>query len=185
MRMPGDAPLTEAIFAVPKGSGPPSAIEREWTRFVRKPGDLVFLWAGATWQGADTRLTWHHFYVHGGEVNAEHPDPVLSTPAEHVERLLAPLAHASRIRIMQVLYDSSLPPGQLSEAVGLRGGSLYHHLRELLYAAYVAEEGGCYALTNLGKQMLITVTVLAGSAVMDRGEQGLGIGVSPPSEQPA
>jgi len=180
MRMSWEAPLTEAMFDMPMGEGPPFAIEREWVRGIKKPGDLVFLWAGATWHDANARLSWHHFVVHAGDPAPDYPNPVADTPPEHAERLIAPLAHASRIRIMQALYHCPLSAGQLAEAVGLRGGSLYHHLRELIYAAYVAEQNGGYALTNLGKQMLITVTVLARSAVVDRGEQGLGIGVSRP-----
>ena len=172
MGKPYLGPLTEAIFEADEGQ--PPAIIREWGNYVRRPGGLVLLWAGATRQ-ATGGFSWTSLTC--GETDGdESAGPVVKTPADHVERLLSPLAHEGRVRIMQGLYHRALSPGELSEAVGLRGGGLYHHLRELKYAAYVAEEEGKYALTNLGRQMLVTVTVIASQAVADKGEQGLGVG---------
>jgi len=171
-------PLTDAALARPEGEGPP-AMEREWCRAARNVGNVVLLWAGAI-RLEPHCLSWHHFTAHAGEETDEHPNPVTTTPPEHVERLLAPLGHASRVRIVQALFTSALSAGELSEAVGLRGGSLYHHLKELQFAAYVADEGGRYALTNLGRQMALTVCVLARNIVEDRSEQGLGLGVTGP-----
>jgi DNA-binding transcriptional ArsR family regulator len=175
-------PLTDAALARPDGEGPP-AMEREWCRAAQAVGNLVFLWAGAVRLEGHC-LSWHHFTVHAGEESEEDPSPVTATPAEHVERLLTPLAHASRVRIVQALFASPLSAGQLAEAVGLRGGSLYHHLRELQFAAYVTVEQGQYGLTNLGRQMAVTACVLARDIVVDRSEQGLGLGVSGPAAEP-
>ena len=70
---------------------------------------------------------------------------------------------------MQALYDGPLSPTELGEAVGARGGSLYHHLKELKYAAYIADEKGVYELTNLGRQLLVTVSLIASQETTDRG----------------
>lgn len=55
----------------------------------------------------------------------------------------------------------------------MKGGNLYYHLRELIYAAYVKDLDGSYDLTDLGCQILFTVASIAGIAVQDKGEEGL------------
>jgi DNA-binding transcriptional ArsR family regulator len=176
-------PLTDALFEKAEGDERP-AIAREWSRTARSPGDVIFLWAGETCH-ASASLGWGWLTVHCGETTECHPDPVTSTPPQHVERLLTPLAHESRVRIMQALYSGPLSAGDLGQAVGFRGGSLYHHLRELKYAGYISDRSGRYDLTNLGRQMLITATAIARQAIVDRGEEGLGVGTfSRPAESP-
>jgi DNA-binding transcriptional ArsR family regulator len=98
---------------------------------------------------------------------------VKSTSPAKVERLLSPLAHEGRIKIMQALYDEPLSASDLAAATGFQGGGLYHHLRELKYAAYVRDTSGRYALTELGRQLLVTMTLIARQAIVDRGEEGL------------
>jgi predicted transcriptional regulator len=93
--------------------------------------------------------------------------------ASRVERLLSPLAHEGRVSIMQALWRGSLSASELAGATGYRGGALYHHLRELDHAAYVASEGGSYRLTDWGRQLLLTAACLAEQLVVDDGERGL------------
>jgi len=90
-----------------------------------------------------------------------------------IERMLSPLAHEARVKLMQTMHDGPRSAGQLAEATGLRGGNLYYHLKELLHASYVREVAGGYDLTPLGCQMLLTVAAIASKVVEDRGEQGL------------
>jgi predicted transcriptional regulator len=97
----------------------------------------------------------------------------MGTPAAHIERLLAPLAHEGRLGLMQVLYGGRRTSGQLTEATGLRGGNLHYHLKELLHAHYVEQQDGGYGLTGLGTQMLLTVAAIASLYVKDRGDEGL------------
>ena len=66
----------------------------------------------------------------------------------------------------------------LSEITGLKGGNLYHHLRDLLHNAYVRDgKDRAYELTGFGRQMLLTLTEIAGCMVQDRQEDGLAITV--------
>jgi len=76
---------------------------------------------------------------------------------------------------MQAMYDAPKSAAQLSEATGLKGGDLYHHLNELIEAAYVTDRGETYNLTAFGCQILIIVTSIADLAVEDRGEAGLAV----------
>lgn len=171
------APLTVAALG-PLGERGPRPIEREWWTLLDDDQDLVFCWAGGV-NRRGTQLGWSMFLVNvGGErddhgYKGGHPNPVLSPPAAKVERLLAPLAHESRVRIMQAMYDGPKSSGELSQATGLTGGNLYYHLKELMHAAYVKDTGGAYDLTELGYQLLITVTAIAQAKVTDRGEEGL------------
>jgi len=172
-------PLTEAMLRAERDK--PPAIVREWGETVKHPGELVLFWAGSS-RSRSGGFSWTDLTVNTTDGEEGPVGTVHTTPPEHVERLLAPLAHAGRMRIMQSLYDSDLAAGELSEAVGLTGGGLYHHLRELRHAAYVTDRDGRYALTNLGRQLLITMTVIASRVIVDRGEQGLGVGTHTTSE---
>lgn len=171
------APINEAAFGrldrTGRHPGPPP-IELEWREQCQNDGDFVFLWS-ADWNRRGTRLgwSWMWFNVGGGNDYAANPHPVVSTPAANVERMLSPLAHEARIKLMQAMYDGPRAAGELSEATGLKGGNLYYHLKELLHAAYVKEQNGGYDLTELGCQMLLTVAAIAGQVIKDSGEQGL------------
>jgi hypothetical protein len=58
----------------------------------------------------------------------------------------------------------------------LRGGGLYHHLKELAHAGYVAQLAGRYRLTRLGRQLLVSILCMADEVVEDQGDQGLEVG---------
>jgi len=168
--MPSLGPLYDALCA--QGEAGPPALIREWMPHLTKPSHGILLWAGATQQ-----LSWISANVHFGEGEPQN-SWVGTTPASKVERLLSPLAHESRIRMMQALYEGPLTSGELSAATGFQGGGLYHHLRELQHADYVCVEGGRYALTQFGRQMLITVSAIASQAIVDRDEEGLAVGAA-------
>ena len=182
MSRPYVGPMTEQICDTENNTQPPALI-REWAQAVKNPGEEVFLWAGAA-LSKSAAYSWLSIVegttdegdAMGGKEGSERESTVVKTPPEHIERLLTPLAHTSRIRIMQALYDAPLSATELSEAVGARGGSLYHHLRDLKYAAYLTDGGGRYALTDLGRQMLVTAALIANQTIVDRGEEGLGVG---------
>ncbi|MGD2175502.1 MAG: winged helix-turn-helix domain-containing protein [Candidatus Brocadiaceae bacterium] len=169
MGTPEVGPLTDAILADDDG-GPP-AIVREWEDRLEHPGQFVFLWTAATKRASGT-LGWLHVHTHFGEEKPE-GDVVTQTSAAKVERMLSPLSHEGRVRIMQALYPAPMAASELSDATGFRGGALYHHLKELKYAAYVTDRAGRYELTQLGVQMLLTVTCMASRVIEDRGEEGL------------
>ncbi|MEW6360077.1 MAG: winged helix-turn-helix domain-containing protein [Planctomycetota bacterium] len=169
---PITGPITEQMRRTEEGK--PPALICEWKAAGNNPGDLIFLWA-ATTRLASSHFSWFSMTtVLGGGRPGERP--VVDTPPGHVERLLAPLAHEGRVKILQALYNGPLTAGPLAEAAGCRGGTLYHHLRELKYGAYVTDAGGAYSLTPLGRQMLVTVTVIAQKVIGDRDKEGDGVG---------
>jgi DNA-binding HxlR family transcriptional regulator len=179
---PDIGPITAGAFY----GEPPPAIIREWHEFVRKPGDFILLWAGANRMHSKTgnTLSWSSLSISGGEeptpedfesgkVQCGLFDPSIGAK---VERMLSPLAHEGRISLMGAMFRSPKTSSELSEKTGLRGGNLYYHLKELIHAGYVQDIDNAYALTDLGRQLLLTLTSIASQAVKDRGEQGLAVG---------
>jgi len=170
-------PLTHAVADTSKG---PPPIVLEWEDRLTRPGDFVLVWAGALRKReapAKSAWWWLHCTItddlHEPAVKNEtdEPSPLRDpgTPAK-VERMLSPLAHESRGRILQALYEKPLGSSGLTEATGLRGGNLHHHLKELLYSDYVRQQEGAYALTGLGRQLFLTLASLASRIVQDRGD---------------
>jgi len=167
------APITKAALGEPGTEGPPP-MDREWHELIKSDQDVTFLWAGA-WRRGETYLgwSWHWTWVEGEVDHDAYPHPAVRASAASVERMLSPLAHEARVKLMQTMYDGPKAAAQLSEATGLKGGNLYYHLKELLHASYVKEAEGGYDLTPLGCQLLLTVAAIADKVVEDRGEQGL------------
>jgi len=168
------APITKAALWRSLDEQAPPPIEAEWHGLVDHDQDVILFWGGAWNRGGQRRgWTWIGWSVAEDDEAANAPNEVTRTPASSVERLLAPLAHEARIRILQTLYRGPKSSSELAEATGLRGGNLYYHLKELMHAAYVVASDFTYDITPLGCQMLISVTSIAGKVVADRGEQGL------------
>ncbi len=182
MGEPELGPLTNAISDTTGGK--PPAIIREWSAHVNKPGDIVLFWAAAT-KSESASLSWYDLTVRSSNQNGSTTDPVTETPAANIERLLSPMAHEARIRIMQSLYDGPLSSSALSKATSLQGGGFYHHLRELRHAAYIHDEKGQYCLTRLGHQLLATVATITSRVIVDRGEKGLGTIETPATSRKA
>ena len=178
-------PLTENVMNMSTEGGGVPALIGEWHGAVREPGDFILFWGGAE-RGAtetDTRSwAWMNTAIADpadpGEQNEEPSGPPAGLGlAAKVERMLSPMAHESRVRIMQVLLEAARGASDLSEATGLRGGNLYHHLKELTHSGYVGERDGRYVLTILGRQLIITMTCLADRMVQDREQEGLVVDV--------
>jgi DNA-binding transcriptional ArsR family regulator len=163
-------PLTQAIGKCRKGK--PPALLCEWSDHLDRPGEYVLLWAAA----ARLESGWQGWYSMDVRTCNEEPSVALpQADGAKVERLLSPLAHQGRIDIMKAMYLRPMTPAELTEATGFQGGGLYHHLKELRYAEYVAQEDGRYRLTPLGRQLLLTVACIASRAIQDRGEGGLAV----------
>ncbi len=171
MDMAEIGPITAALHQ--REEGKPPAICLEWHEKLKHPGQSILLWGGATKRSTGT-MSWLSMHVHVGDEKPE-GDIVTKTPPANVERVLSPLAHEGRIKIMQALCPGPLSASELSDATGLRGGALYHHLKELKYAAYVGDQDGRYRLTPLGQQLLLMVTYVASQLVVDEAEKGLAI----------
>ena len=176
---PRIGPVTHAALYSSSGKGAPPAIIEEWEAALKQPGDFILLWAGANrMRGQPGTVAWTSLFVCVGDRPPPGPPEPPDDPdmPSKVERMLSPLAHESRVRILQALMASPLGSSGLSEATGLRGGNLYHHLRELLHSSYVCEKDSAYALTALGRQLALTLVCLASKVVQDRGDEGLVVG---------
>lgn len=175
-------PITHEILT----GGHESPLMREFHAALKNPGDYVLLWAGA-YRGhpnTQTTLSWGWRSVNTGSpppvsetAGGDQPLPRPMDPASpaRTERMLAPLAHEARLRLMQALLSDSRTPSQLSAQSGMKGGNLYYHLKELIHAGYIEERDGNYALTGLGRQLFVTLTCIASVVVKDRGVEGLAV----------
>ena len=162
-------PITKSVLVGSSETPGPPPISQEWRKACGADQDSIVFVAG-NWHRAGDHIGWTALWV--DNPGAQEPLAV-ATPAASIERLLAPIAHEARARLMQALHAGPKSSGELSAATGLKGGNLYYHLRELLHAAYVKEVEGGYDLTPLGAQLLILFAAIADSVVKDRGEAGL------------
>ncbi len=175
---PKIGPVTDAALGKTRRGSPPK-MAQEFHDAVNEPGDYILLWAGACKVGdGKGKFSWSSLTTSLGGVEpkaARIAEQQVETPASHVERILSPLAHEARIRLLQILYSGPKSSSELTELTGLKGGNLHYHLKELMYADYVCEKDRHYSLTRLGIQLLITTTCIAHLNVKDKGEDGLEI----------
>jgi len=166
-----ESPITKAAFGPPGQRDGPRPIEQEWLNITKGDQDTIVYLAGA-WNRSGTHMAWGlgSVYLGGENYDGSHAHPAVRASAAGIERLLSPLAHEARVRIMQAMYDGPKTADGLSAATALSGGSLYEHLQELLDATYVVKKGGAYDLTPLGCQILVTVAIFADLVVRDRTE---------------
>ncbi|MHC4982866.1 MAG: winged helix-turn-helix domain-containing protein [Planctomycetota bacterium] len=172
MRTSDIGPITTSIYQA-KHDQPPGLI-REWGAKLTRPGHFLLMLTGAARREGGRLQGWGLLLGHFG--TKARGAGLADIPATNVERLLSPLAHEGRIRIMKALSDGPLSATALSRATGFRGGAMYHHLKELQHAAYVTQTRRRYGLTPLGCQLLLTVMGLASEYVADRGQEGLAMG---------
>jgi DNA-binding HxlR family transcriptional regulator len=94
-------------------------------------------------------------------------EDILKCSPRRVANLLSPFSNEQRILILKSLIEKDRGSSELSQATGLEGGQLYHHIKELALAEYVEQkERGVYALTEKGKMALLTV--LAMTATLEK-----------------
>ena len=168
-------PITDAAFT----GDTATALEREWNEALRDQHGYVLLWAGAYSSPETPQFTthwsWLQTHLEAEPEQDEHDEfaPLLApSVATWTERLLSPLAHEARIRIMQALWAGPIGSSALSDATGLVGGNLYYHLKELIHARYVGDQHSKYALTGLGRQLLVTLALIATEVVGERAHEG-------------
>ncbi len=83
---------------------------------------------------------------------------------EDVANKLAPVSNPTRIRILKVLSKGGKNYVQLERLIGIRGGHLQFHLKNLMEAGYVTQEKpqGKYMITYSGLKILKFLCELAG-----------------------
>ena len=94
---------------------------------------------------------------------AQRPKTTLLAKAEpaDVARMLVGLAHADRLRIARAIMTGANTHQLISEAVGLKTGPLYHHLRELQRARLlITVSRNRYDLSELGRAALLVTAIL-------------------------
>ncbi len=88
---------------------------------------------------------------------------------QQLAKLLGGLAHPDRVRIAQAVVLGAHTHARLSEAVGLRTGPLYHHVRALERAGLLRiAERNTYELTEIGRISLLTATALTSMVASPR-----------------
>ncbi len=82
---------------------------------------------------------------------------------KHIARLMAGFAHPDRVLIARSVMSGANTHHAISEALGLKTGPLYHHIRALERAGILRTPGrNKYELTELGRVALFVATLLAG-----------------------
>jgi len=89
-------------------------------------------------------------------------ESLLKCSPKRIAKLLSPFSSEQRILILKTLIEGDRSSSELSQATGLEGGQLYHHLKELALAEYIEQkERRLYSLTEKGQMALLTVLAMA------------------------
>lgn len=82
---------------------------------------------------------------------------------EGAAAMLAPVSNPMRIKILKILSKGGKSYAQLERLIGIRGGHLKFHLKNLLEAGYVTQEKpqGRYLITHSGLKILKFLCELA------------------------
>lgn len=89
-----------------------------------------------------------------------HRDEKIECPVDIsflVDSVLEPLANSARLKIFIIIYNNGRKSfSELSEIVGMRGGHLIFHLKKLLHAGLITQEGrkGSYIITPRGVDVI-------------------------------
>jgi len=113
----------------------------------------MFVYAGVIKKKGVIIDSWNHNF---------HLEHVLKLSPKRVARLVSPLSNEQRVAILKAILCGVKNASGISEKTGLRGGELYHHLRELLRSNYImTKERGIYELTMKGEIALIMISGIA------------------------
>ena len=102
---------------------------------------------------------------------ARRPKATLLAKADpgEVAKLLGGIAHQDRIRIAGAILAGANTHKLLEEAVGLKAGPLYHHIRSLERAGLLETVSrNVYGLTELGRVALLVATALGNAVAKGR-----------------
>jgi len=132
----------------------PLGIEAALRKFLEdKEEGSIFVYAGVIKRKGVIADSWNHNF------DLEH---ILKLSPKRVARLASPLSNEQRVAILKAILGGVKNASGISEKTGLKGGELYHHLRELLRANYITtKERGVYELTMKGEISLIMISGMA------------------------
>jgi len=98
----------------------------------------------------------------GGWVNTSPIRGLMKLPLDKVTFLLSPFSSEQRLKILLLLHEYPKSSTDISNATGLEGGQLYHHIEELMEANYMEKVyKGKYRLTGIGRWALYNVLITA------------------------
>jgi DNA-binding transcriptional ArsR family regulator len=110
----------------------------------------------------------------GGWVNTSPIKALTQLPMDKVVFLLSPFSSEQRLKILLLLHEYPRSSTDLSNATGLEGGPLYHHIEELIEAKYMEKVyKGKYCLTDIGRWALFNVLSTAQHLINFPGGRGL------------
>jgi len=93
-------------------------------------------------------------------------------PTDKVMSLLSPFSSDQRLNILLLLEKHPKSSTDLTNALGIQGGQLYHHLDELMDAKYIEKAyKGKYCLTSLGRWGLYNSLLTAKILLNFKGKQ--------------
>ena len=165
-----EALQTDLPTAARSGTARPNSSEdRAWALLTLQeqlPGGAV-LFAGHAQLGAGGDWVWQE----------THPvSALLDRDWSAVSASLAALGHPLRLALLRAALEGPQAASVLGEQVGLSGGQLYHHLRELQAAGWLhAHARGPYRVP--GERVIPLLTVLAACGLREAGP--------PPEPSPA
>jgi DNA-binding transcriptional ArsR family regulator len=96
-------------------------------------------------------------------LDGEEQAPLPNVEDSQVAKLGYALSSAPKVALLRLLFEGGeQSAAQLGEKAGLTTGSLYHHLRELIYANVITQESrNRYRLTTLGRRAMRLLSALA------------------------
>jgi len=147
----------EQVMSFGHHPGPPepiaSLIRMLAERLPDKPDAGMAFFGGI--QEKDGKISSSYFSGHDLE-------SMMTCSPKRIASLLSPFSSEQRISILKTLVKGDKSSSELSQATGLEGGQLYHHLKELALAEYMEQrERGIYTLTEKGQMALLTVMAMA------------------------
>jgi DNA-binding transcriptional ArsR family regulator len=100
--------------------------------------------------------------VYGGSVVTSPDDyeQIISVSEEEVARVASCLANPTRVKIIKALLEGDKTSSELTAAIGIAGGPLYHHLRELAHGGFLASgDRRLYKLSSMGMDLAVSFLV--------------------------
>ena len=172
--------IEETVNALQRGisPGPPVEVRPALKWLAEAIGDdgVHVLTAGVIMIGGERKFAWTCRYPYKGTDLARFGLEC----DEKMASAFAPFSNRNRVAILRSLLSAG-PRGpktsrQLTTDTGLRGGPLYHHLKELILAGYVESRGrNSYQLTDRGLSYYLSALGLTRATIeATRSKAGVG-----------
>ncbi|MHA1410423.1 MAG: ArsR/SmtB family transcription factor [Candidatus Odinarchaeia archaeon] len=84
---------------------------------------------------------------------------------KRISKYLSALSNPERIKILTSLSERDRSSKEIQKITGKKGGSLYHHLKELTEQNLIRKIGNNYGLTENGKEIMIILGLINQQAI--------------------